>query len=444
MSKPQDYKKDQRESVCVIGVGYVGLTLAISMAKSNLDVFGVEVNPAIIRGLKKKKSTFVEKGIDRLLSDVIFKNKFKFAKKIPKKNIFTTYIITVGTPLDKNGKPRLDMISNATREVGSSMNDNCLIILRSTVSMGTTRSIVLPILKRTGKKFQLAMCPERTIEGNAMEEITLIPQIIGSDCEETNLRCHKLFTNITTKTTIVSSWETAELIKLADNTYRDVKFAFGNEIAKISNLYNVDCYEVIEKGKSNYKRTDIGIPGPVGGPCLEKDPHILASSTEKAGSNAWISLASRKTNELQNDEISKILKKYLNKIKRNKINILFCGLAFKGIPETDDLRGSMGIQMVKLFKTSNKFNHTLFDPIVKNSALKQYGKTSTLSSLKSKKFDLVIILNNHPFFKAQGLEFFHEILSEQGIIFDYWKNFNIFTNDHDSAIYYHLGNLHKL
>ena len=282
------------KEICIIGLGYVGLTLAVSLAYSGLKVFGVEVNEEILESLKNKKAHFSEIGLNEIIEKVIEDGSFSFDSAISINNSFDVFIITVGTPLDDKGTPRMDMIINATNEVAEMMKEDSLIILRSTVQIGTTRDIVRPILQKTGYKFDLAMCPERTLEGNAIEELSRIPQIIGSDSINTSSRCSKLFNKITNQINIVSSWETAEIIKLSDNTFRDVSFAFGNEISRVCNAFDVDCYEVIENGKANYPRTNIAKPGLVGGPCLEKDPHIYSYSAEKKGIDMPITLSSRK------------------------------------------------------------------------------------------------------------------------------------------------------
>ncbi len=436
--------KNNDKKICVVGLGYVGLTLGVTLAYKGLDVFGAEVNSEILDSLKNKKAHFNEDGLNDIVKKVIDDQSFTFGNDINEKNDFDVYLITVGTPLNTKGNPRLDMIKNAASQVASAMNENSLVILRSTVQIGVTREVVKPILDKSGKTYDLAMCPERTLEGNAIEELSKLPQIIGSDSRETSERCASLFNIITNQTNIISSWEAAEIIKLSDNTYRDVSFAFGNEIARVCSAFNVDCYEVIENGKSNYPRTNISLPGLVGGPCLEKDPHIYSYSASLKGVDMPITQSARLINENQPKEIAKRILNSIYLKNKGSLKILLCGLAFKGKPETDDIRGSMGI---KFFNELNKDNDIfLFDYVVPSKKLEQFGKV--LKSFDEKtiqKYNLIVILNNHEKFKNFGLLNLFNFLEEDGIIFDFWNTFKIEPEKvRTNCNYFTLANINKL
>ncbi len=139
---------------------------------------------------------------------------------------------------------------------------------------------MLPILQEVGVPFEIAFCPERTIEGNALAELRRLPQIVGADKVETAMRATRLFMETTPTVVRVRSIEAAEMVKLIDNTSRDLIFAFSNEIAQACDAVGVSAIEVINAGKLGYPRTNLPLPGPVGGPCLTKDPYILAQSVE--------------------------------------------------------------------------------------------------------------------------------------------------------------------
>ena len=425
--------------VCVVGLGYVGLTLGVALAKKGIKVFGAEKNIEIIDCLRKNKAHFSEKGLNEIIKKTIENQTLEFGEKIPEKGNFSTYIITVGTPLDKEGSPRKDMIKSATSEVAEKMSNGSLVILRSTVELGSTRDVVLPILKDSGKDFDLAMCPERTLEGDAINELGKLPQIIGADSENVAERCARLFSNLTSKTISTNNFETAEMIKLVDNTSRDLYFSFANEVAEICNSYSIDVYEVIEKGQSEYPRTKMSFPGPVGGPCLEKDPHILAISSEKKGFTPQIIKAGRNMNESQIDIIVERLRKILEQSKIDAPKILLCGLAFKGKPETDDLRGSMGLDFLK--KIGQKYeNLYLYDPIVTKKDLENYSQKIIDLEKTKEKFDLVVILNNHHKFSSIEWSLYDSLLNKSGFVFDFWNSLSSFADDQK---YFHLGTLHK-
>ena len=182
----------------------------------------------------------------------------------------------MGTPLNKSKKCNFDMIIRVSNKIKKYLKNNDHIILRSTVKIGTTRNLVKKILDRKKIKYDISFCPERTIEGKALEELRYLPQIISGDNKNAITKSRNLFTKVTNKIVSVSSLEAAEMIKLVDNMQRDVKFSISNEVALMCQNKNLDVNEIIRKGKKSYPRTNLFDPGPVGGPCL-KDAYILST-----------------------------------------------------------------------------------------------------------------------------------------------------------------------
>ena len=195
--------------VCILGLGYVGLTLAVTMADIGFKVVGVEVLDDVVESLSKGVPHFFEPGLESRLKRVIKYGNFLIKKKIPDKWNGSVYIITVGTPLDENKRVRLDMVKNVSSEVASHIKEDDLVIMRSTLRLGTTRNIVLPILKRKCNKFDLAFCPERTLEGKALIELRQLPQIVGGMSGQVSVRVSQLFQLITPTVVRVSDVETA-------------------------------------------------------------------------------------------------------------------------------------------------------------------------------------------------------------------------------------------
>ena len=156
------------QQVIVVGLGYVGLTLSAYLANIGMSVHGVEVRDSVLSSLKNHRAFFVEENLDAMLDKVIRNNNFSFSKLIPFSERNRTFIITVGTPLTGTNKPNLDFIQKAATEVANSIKNGDLVILRSTVKLGVTNKIVRDILSSTNKKFHLAFCPERTLEGAAL------------------------------------------------------------------------------------------------------------------------------------------------------------------------------------------------------------------------------------------------------------------------------------
>ena len=413
---------------CIIGLGFVGLTLAITMANRGFKIFGVEKNKLILKNLKNKQAHFYEPGLKQNLKKIITNKKFSFFNKIPKNKKISTYIITVGTPLNAQKKIITKYIVKTCNEIAAVLKNNDIVILRSTVKIGTTRDIVFPILEKTGKNFYLVYCPERAVEGSALKELYTLPQVVGGIDNNSINKAVKIFKKITKKIVTTSNIETAEMIKLIDNSSRDVFFAYANEIARTCDAIGLNASEVIRSGKSNYDRTDLAKPGLVGGPCLYKDPYIFSESIKKRNISAEITLMARKINERQPFEIVNFIYNYLKKInnfpKRLKISLI--GLAFKGYPVTDDLRGSMAIQVFKALK--NKFRSSKFfgyDPVISDTNIIKLGlkKTSSLSDAFKNK-DLVIILNDHHVFSNMPIEKFSRKLKIPSIIYDFWNHFD--------------------
>ncbi len=429
-------------SVCVIGLGFVGLTLAAIMAELGFNVHGIERKKFIINKLKKKESHFFEPKLNNLLSKIITKKKLTFSKNFPKKKI-NTYIITVGTPLNENKSIITKHIKETCEQISKRLNNGDIVILRSTVKVGSTRNIALPILKKSKKIFHLAYCPERAVEGAALKELKKLPQVIGVLDKKSLPLIKSIFKKITNKIVQASSLETAEMIKLIDNSSRDVFFAYANEIARVCDSLGLSASEIISSGKLGYKRTDIAKPGLVGGPCLHKDPYIFSESLKKYNIKPEITLTARKINERQPSEIVKFIYKKFKKINKNKnLNITILGLAFKGFPITDDLRGSMSITLIK--KLREKFKKSKFygfDPFVQNQKIKEVGIKPTNSinnAFKNK--DLVIIANNNKYFSELDIEKYSKLLNNKSIIYDVWNLFdkNILIN-RDNTDYYSLG-----
>jgi len=418
--------QSDNEEVVVVGLGYVGLTLAAHLANIGMNVYGVEVRNIVLSNLKENQSFFLEENLNAILNDVITNKKFTFGDSITKKRGRRTFIITVGTPLTENLKPNLDFIKRASSEVANVINDFDLIILRSTVRLGVTNQIVRKILECSNKKFSLAFCPERTLEGAALKEISLLPQIIGADNLIDHERARVFFEKVTSSIVPVSNIETAEMIKMVDNMQRDTHFAISNEVARMCNQVNVKASEVISAGKINYPRTNLPTPGPVGGPCLEKDTYLLNDSFKLSLS---LSLTARKINELIVDDsidyfIDYFGAKIINRNEPFKISLI--GLAFKGIPETNDLRGSVAIRIIKKIKI--KFPNvkvTGFDSVVSESDISSLGITNATSLVEAfEKSDLVLLVNNHPFINKIDLRLQAKNMNSGGMIYDYWGRFD--------------------
>ena len=413
------------QEVAIIGFGYVGLTLGVALANSGLKVTGLEINSAIVESTNKGIPHFKERGLDVVLRRVVDDGMLLATESIKDLSKSTVFFITVGTPLNSDGEINLESIKNASHQVAKIMPEDSLVIYRSTMQVGTARNIVKPILESYGKSFRLAVCPERTLEGKALEELRFLPQIIGGFDDIAKERATKIFDKITEKTISVSSPETAEVIKLVDNTYRDVQFAFGNEVASFCNdIDGVNAGEVVRLGKMGYERTNVASPGLVGGPCLSKDPHILFKSAASHGISMNLTKAARDINESMPKIAAEFIANKLNSLSTPKITI--SGFAFKGIPETDDLRGSMSIDVMNALKIQiPKCSFRIFDPIVELKALQNFSdKVYSNFDESISDSDAIIICNNHEFFSSNDLRAMLSTNKRIKLVYDFWNNFD--------------------
>lgn len=413
----------------VLGLGYVGLTLATVLAEVGRSVIGIEKRADVVDLTNQGVPHFSEMGLEQALSRVTSSGNLIAAQEFPEGISCDAYIITVGTPLSVDGLVRLDMIEKAARQVADNMRDGALVILRSTVKVGTTRQVVTPILAATGKRFHIAMCPERTLEGRALQELRELPQIIGADDSIASDRAAAVFERLTSTIVKVSSPETAEIVKLVDNTFRDVQFAFANEVARLCDAFGVNAHEVISSGKLGYARTNVALPGLVGGPCLEKDPHILLQSAQARGINLEITSAARLVNERQPSETVRFISDEIGRRGlRSPLRVRLVGMAFKGIPATEDLRGSMSIKVLDALKKAHpEAEFGIFDPVIAPRSLAAAFPTEDVFDVFDEAIEgasVVVIANNHPTLGAFSPRTLSQRIAPGGFVFDYWNHFS--------------------
>ncbi len=343
----------------IIGLGYVGLTLAITAAECGIETLGMEISAHIKECLKENRAHFFEPGLDALIKKHNGA-KFRTVEEFDGKEPIDVFVITVGTPLKEGEKePNFEYIKSALRSIEKVYDGSQLVILRSTVSVGTTRNIVLPFLAELcGKpenEILVGMCPERTIEGKAVEELTHLPQIISGNNELALETAQKFFRYMTPYVIPVSSLEEAELVKLYCNTYRDMNFAIGNAFCMAAQVFGVDGSSVINHANQGYPRSNIALAGFVAGPCLEKDAYILTNNMPECDSKSFI-MSGRKFNESLEDLVVSWVKNRIGEPLNDKI-VAVSGMAFKGQPETSDLRGSSSVYIAKkLNKLGYKLN----------------------------------------------------------------------------------------
>ena len=272
------------------------------------------------------------------------------------------------------------------------------MILRSTVSVGTTRNIVLPFLaqlcSRPEDDILISMCPERTVEGKAIEELTGLPQVISGNNERSLQIANDLFSQITPHIVAVDSLEEAELVKLYCNTYRDMTFALGNVLCMAAQTFGVDGTKVIRAANNGYNRSNIPMPGFVAGPCLEKDAYILTNNMPECASRDFI-LSARHFNESLEDTVVRWVAHRLGHGNPEKV-VAMSGMAFKGVPETSDLRGSTSVYIAQKLKNAG-YTLRFHDFVALPEEMAALGLGDVCFSIDElcEGADVFLVLNNH-------------------------------------------------
>ncbi|MGH7203245.1 MAG: nucleotide sugar dehydrogenase, partial [Candidatus Levyibacteriota bacterium] len=375
-------------------------------------VYGIGRNQAKIDTLLKGIMPFKEEGIDSLKEHI--------GKEFIPTTLFepisgaNTIILTLGTPIDENMNPVLDQINETMEKLTKYLKKGQLIILRSTLSPNTTRYVkeALEIQTRfkVGRDIYLAYCPERIAEGQAIDEIRELPQIVGGIDPISSRRAEKFFSSFQVDCLITDA-KSAELAKLFSNMYRYISFAIANEFMVLAESYNRNIHEIVDLVNTGYKRGGLALPGLTAGPCLFKDGFFLINENPFSDliSMSW------KINETIPLFLVKKLRERIN-VKGKKVVIL--GLAFK--PEIDDIRESLSFKIRKaLLREHAKV--ILHDPYVKN-----YEGQPVLKDLSEaiEKADAIIIATRHNMYIKNKSKIL-KMVSKNTYICDIWNVFGI-------------------
>ena len=409
--------------ICVVGTGHIGLPLAAVLAEAGFQVTGYDTNDDfIVRVNTTRTVDFREEGLAELLERNLH-NRLTLTSTPPSEQ--DIYIITVGTPLEAGTEqPDLEKIRLAVQRLAPGFGVDPLVVLRSTVSIGTTRKIVLPEIQRHASRFGLAFCPERTIEGRAIPEMCSLPQIVGGLDERSADRAEAMFRRITDKIVRVSSLEAAEMIKLINNTYRDLTFAFANEVALIAERLGLSAGELIHAANADYLRSGVARPGFVGGPCLEKDALILISSLHQMDFKPRVIEEARRLNQSLPDQVAARVMDELRRLRPDVdgAKILVSGFAFKGRPATEDVRGSAAIPLMQRLQERG-FDVWGHDFVTPEKILTGLGARACTLEEGFAGADGVVIMNNHADYLTAGIPTLARSMRRPAVLFDSWSLF---------------------
>lgn len=386
------------KSLCVVGLGYIGLPTAAVFAKSGLQVTGVDVNDRAVKTINSGKAHITEVDLDGLLQGVVANGSLK-AQAVPERA--DAFIIAVPTPFMEGNKPDLRYIEAATKSIAPFIEEGNLIVLESTVPPGATDKMVelleaeRPDLKGgCGTRYFAAHCPERVLPGRVLIELVQNDRIIGGITQECASRAAALYEIFLKGDCFPTNARTAELAKLSENAFRDVNIAFANELSLISDRLDIDPWELI-KLANRHPRVNILQPGPgVGGHCIAVDPWFIVDS---APEEARLIRTAREVNDRKPEWVVEKVKKAASKFKAPTIACF--GLAFKA--DIDDLRTSPALAITTRLATELDCRILAVEPNVEalpeDLAAKGVEPADMLRAIE--KADILVLLVDHKPFK---------------------------------------------
>jgi UDP-N-acetyl-D-mannosaminuronic acid dehydrogenase len=325
--------------ICVVGgAGHVGLPLSIVLGSRGYRVVLYDVNQQSLDTIASGKMPFVEHGAEPLLEQVLAAGALSFSTSPAVVRDVDTVVIIIGTPVDEFMNPSLKAVKRCMDELMPYLRDDQLMVLRSTVYPGVTESIA-EYLAAKGKKTRICFCPERIVQGHAIEELQTLPQIVSGTTPEAEDRAAELFSKISPEIVRLKPVE-AELVKLFNNAYRYIQFAVANQFYLIANTAGVDYYRVLDGMRRNYPRGEMPGAGFAAGPCLFKDTMQLAAFYRNQFSLGFAAM-------LVNEGMPQfIVDQIAAKHRLQEITVGLLGMAFKA--NIDDPRSSLSYKLKKL------------------------------------------------------------------------------------------------
>ena len=410
--------------VSIIGLGYVGLPLAVEFGKV-FNTIGFDINSGrvdeLLKGYDRTKE--IDEGT---LKKTLSNGQFQITSNSKHLANSDFFIVTVPTPIDKNNRPDLKFLISASKIVAEHIRKGDVVIYESTVYPGVTEEECIPVIeKESGLKYNndffAGYSPERINPGDKKHTLTNILKITSGSTPETADRVDNLYKAIIIAGTFkASSIRVAEAAKVIENSQRDINIAFVNELAKIFNLLKIDTREVLEAASTKWNFLDFK-PGLVGGHCIGVDPYYLAQKAQEYGYHPEIILAGRRMNDDMGRYIASEFIKLLVKkdIKINSAKVLILGFTFK--ENCPDVRNTRVIDIINELKTYN-INLTIVDPIASINEVKhEYNLTIENEIPNNTKFDAIILTVAHNEFKNL---FVKNYLNPSSVVYDVKGLFN--------------------
>lgn len=379
------------KKICIVGLGYIGLPTAVMFANHNVRVHGVDVNEKAISMIQQKQLHIEENGLQERLENAIDQGLLTVSTKPVEADVF---IIAVPSPINSDKTANLEYVRKATASVVPYLREGNLVILESTVPPKTVEDVMLPEIVKSGliigEQVYVSHSPERVIPGRIFEELVNNDRIVGGVNEISAIKTKELYEVFVKGEIHLTDATTAELVKVMENTYRDVNIAFANELAKLAEKIDVNIWEAI-KFANFHPRVNIHNPGPgVGGHCIAVDPWFLV---ELSPEHAEIIHKARMTNDGMPAYTAKKAWSILEAKGKTNAKVAVLGLAFKG--NVDDMRESPSTEVIHELQALG-LHVVSYDPHIKEN--QHPTQTQSLYEAASEA-DLLLVLTDHNEFK---------------------------------------------
>ncbi len=400
--------KSEPSSVCVLGLGYIGLPTAALIASRGLRVVGVDINPAVVRTVAQGNIHIAEADLDGLVQKVVMSGRLVSQSEPEQADVF---LIAVPTPLSGNKKPVVDNVLAAAQSIAPHLKRGCLVIIESTCPIGTTEQVrdmfveMRPDLKFPGHDGNGAMpdvfiayCPERVLPGRILIELVQNDRCVGGLTRHCAARARRFYELFVRGDCVETEARTAEMVKLTENAYRDTNIAFANELSLICDHVGVNVWKVIELA-NRHPRVDILKPGPgVGGHCIAVDPWFIVDAAPR---EAQLIRTSREVNDGKATYVFRQIEGLMRSYPDRSVACL--GLTFKA--NVDDLRESPSLEIAERLAKAHGKRIAVVDPFVEKLPAPLYragARKMELEQALEQCGILVVLVDHEPFRKVSA------------------------------------------
>ena len=409
--------------IAVIGLGYVGLPLAVEFGKK-FSTVGFDINRKRVDELRSGNDFTLEVNSEDLgrATHLIYTTEIEAIKDC------NFYIVTVPTPIDDSNAPDLKPLESASKSVGKVIKNGDIVVYESTVYPGATEEVCIPIIeKESGLNFNqdffAGYSPERINPGDKVNTLTKITKITSGSTPEVAELVDKVYQSIISAGTYrAESMKVAEAAKVIENTQRDLNIAIVNEFAKIFNILGIDTEAVLNAAGSKWNFLKFK-PGLVGGHCISVDPYYLTHKAQEVGYRPEVILAGRRINDGMGQYVATQMVKKLasKKIHIDEAKVLVMGFTFKG--DCPDVRNTKIIDIIHELKSFN-INVDVCDNWANRNEVKEHYNIELIDTLKQSYYDGLIIAVDHSEYKELGIDYIRSLLKNNHIIYDVKHVFN--------------------